>query len=204
MSPLPVTGVEQPGAGKVYEKLGCVACHKPDPAGRYMLPISYDDHCKRCHPLSVRIVGIIKGDQAREAAELFARTPAPHPKAGESVETVRAVLRERFLRFVQQYPLVLAGPEAEPVRTRVDPRSPQAITEQHAEKPGIDRQIRIIAEITGERLDEKAPAIPLALQHFHEALGRDDARLDPISIGNAPEMLGAALGAAAVGELDAV
>ncbi len=33
-------------------QLGCGACHRPDSAGAYMLPINYEQHCQACHPLS--------------------------------------------------------------------------------------------------------------------------------------------------------
>lgn len=29
----------------------CRACHVPDKAGQYMLPVNYEAHCARCHPL---------------------------------------------------------------------------------------------------------------------------------------------------------
>ena len=31
--------------------LSCHSCHQLDPAGRYMLPIRYEQHCATCHPL---------------------------------------------------------------------------------------------------------------------------------------------------------
>jgi len=29
----------------------CKACHTADPAGRYLLPVNFESHCARCHPL---------------------------------------------------------------------------------------------------------------------------------------------------------
>jgi hypothetical protein len=120
-----------PGPPRLKTKsveLDCTACHRPDPAGRYMLPIRYDQHCSQCHPLWVQIAGTIKGADAQKAAEAFAREPAPHPQPGQGVESVRAALRERFLGFLRRNPLVLGGGEGTPARARPQPRSPQAIS----------------------------------------------------------------------------
>src|SRR5262249_9066092 len=46
---------------KKYEKLDCSDCHKTDAAGQYMEPISFEAHCRRCHPLSVQLAGAWKG-----------------------------------------------------------------------------------------------------------------------------------------------
>ncbi|MBI3458027.1 MAG: hypothetical protein HY002_19810 [Candidatus Rokubacteria bacterium] len=40
-----------PAGGGRRVTLGCVDCHRTDDAGRYMRPISYQAHCKQCHPL---------------------------------------------------------------------------------------------------------------------------------------------------------
>jgi hypothetical protein len=134
----PVTGAGAAGGKLQTEHLECDRCHRQDSAGRYMLPIRYEDHCRRCHPLTVMIAGKMEdaGDRDQKEAEAFAeavrafaREPAPHPKPGESAELVRAALRERFLRFAREHPVVLAGREAEPVLSWPGPRSPEAITE---------------------------------------------------------------------------
>src|SRR5205823_1554907 len=33
----------------------CQACHQPDGEHRYMLPITYETHCRNCHPLTFDI-----------------------------------------------------------------------------------------------------------------------------------------------------
>jgi predicted CXXCH cytochrome family protein len=33
-------------------QLDCQSCHQPDAAGAYMKPISYESHCRSCHPLT--------------------------------------------------------------------------------------------------------------------------------------------------------
>jgi hypothetical protein len=40
-----------PAGGGKRLTLGCVSCHVQDDAGKYMKPISFDLHCKQCHPL---------------------------------------------------------------------------------------------------------------------------------------------------------
>lgn len=41
------------GEGKKTRLLGCLDCHTPDNAGKAMLPINYQSHCSRCHPLTL-------------------------------------------------------------------------------------------------------------------------------------------------------
>jgi hypothetical protein len=134
----------RPGETRRVE-LDCTACHRTDPAGRYMLPIRYELHCAQCHPLGVQIAGTIKDPDARQAAEALARDPAPHPQPGQKPESVRAALRERFLGLARRHPLVPAGEGEEPVRTWPQPRSPRALAE-----PPWDRVKRALS--ASERL----------------------------------------------------
>jgi hypothetical protein len=78
------------------KQLQCSDCHVPDEAGRYMLPINYEKHCKECHPLTVSIPIKAEGAVKKDLAE-FSQTPAPHQKP----EVVRAALRDRLTRFIQ-------------------------------------------------------------------------------------------------------
>jgi hypothetical protein len=78
--------------------LQCNDCHQPDEAGRYMKPISYESHCKDCHPLSMQLTAAGSGPGAAAALERFAAAPAPH----QDPVAVRAALRERLTRFIQQ------------------------------------------------------------------------------------------------------
>jgi hypothetical protein len=115
-------GVLAPG-GKT-EVLVCSTCHREDIAGRYMQPIQYATDCARCHPLSVQLAGPFTDERTRTAAEEFAKTPAPHKEPS----VVRAVLRERLIRFVQDNPV-----EAKPLprnRGIPRPRRLEAITER--------------------------------------------------------------------------
>jgi hypothetical protein len=99
---LKLEGVPAPG-GKA-EVLDCSNCHRPDAAGRFMRPIEYYAHCARCHALSVQLAGPFADEQQQAAAAEFAREPAPHKEPA----IVRAVLRERLIRFVQQNPVLPA------------------------------------------------------------------------------------------------
>jgi len=84
-------------------QLECNSCHQVEPAGRAMLPISFERHCKECHPLSVQLVGDWKGP-LRDRACAFSNRPAPHPATGETAEAVRATLRERLTHFILSPP----------------------------------------------------------------------------------------------------
>ncbi|MBI1915208.1 MAG: hypothetical protein HYS12_10785 [Planctomycetes bacterium] len=93
---------------KKLREQGCVRCHEPDAAGRYMRPVNYEAHCAECHPLSVQLAGEFRGEgpredqQIKQAVEEFNRKPAPHKEP----RVVRAELRERLLSFVQRFPVV--------------------------------------------------------------------------------------------------
>src|SRR5262249_54526507 len=106
---------EQAGQFKVLarqlaklDKQGCVHCNEPDPAGRYMKPINYENHCKECHPLSVQLAAKFRGENAKEDEEIkkavlaFNRQRAPHKEP----HLIRAELRQRLLEFVFRYPIV--------------------------------------------------------------------------------------------------
>jgi predicted CXXCH cytochrome family protein len=96
-------------AGSLERKaLRCTDCHQTDDAGRYMRPIDYQTHCRDCHPLNVRVFGKIDEVAASEEADRFRERPAAHPGPGEGLETVRAVMRDRFLQFARQFPSVHA------------------------------------------------------------------------------------------------
>jgi hypothetical protein len=118
-------GIDKPLAALREEQ--CQYCHQPDPAGRYMKPIRYEQHCKPCHALSVGIAGSVSEGKLRAAAERFAHEPAPHTDPF----TVRATLRERYTRFAQENPEALGPPEpTEPPRwIPSQPRS-QTVTDK--------------------------------------------------------------------------
>lgn len=113
------------------EEQRCTYCHrldeKPDAAGRYMKPVNYDQHCSQCHVLSVGVTGNGGDEKLRAAGARFAQKPAPH----KDPETVRAALRERFTRFVEDNPAVLRAQETtEPPRWVPVPSQVQAVADK--------------------------------------------------------------------------
>jgi hypothetical protein len=94
LNPEGLRGIDKPLAALREQQ--CQYCHQPEPAGRYMQPIRYEQHCKQCHALSVAIAGSLTEKNAQAAAERFAQEPVPH----KDPFTVRATLRERYTRFV--------------------------------------------------------------------------------------------------------
>jgi hypothetical protein len=86
---------------KQRRKLKCQDCHQPDPSGRYMQPIRYEQHCKGCHPLAVQLVGDWGGGR-QALARAFGKTPAPHPSPHRTAEVVRGALRDRLARFIAE------------------------------------------------------------------------------------------------------
>ena len=81
----------------------CAFCHEPDPKGLYMQPVRYERHCAECHPLAVQLTARTLTREAQAAAREFAAQPVPHVQPAG----VRAALRERLFRTVQQQPEVL-------------------------------------------------------------------------------------------------
>ncbi|MCI0460587.1 MAG: hypothetical protein L0Z62_26840 [Gemmataceae bacterium] len=88
--------------------LECSQCHQPDAERRYMKPVTYERHCKDCHPLAVQVVG----DFPKENKDLFAavqkfnREWAPHKEPA----SVREELRQRYRRFLREHPEVTKVP----------------------------------------------------------------------------------------------
>jgi hypothetical protein len=81
--------------------LECGSCHKPDAAGRAMQPISYQAHCRNCHPIAAPLQGEWTDPAVRQAAEQFRATPAPHPGRQQTAVVVRDALRGRYLDFAR-------------------------------------------------------------------------------------------------------
>ncbi len=101
----PLRGIDQPLLD--LQRNDCGYCHQPDPAGRYMKPVNYEQHCSQCHPLSIQLVGKWHDARVQAAAETFRKLPAPHKDPG----TVRAALRERYIQFVEENPSVIGTKE---------------------------------------------------------------------------------------------
>jgi hypothetical protein len=64
----------------------CAACHQPGADKRYMLPIRYEQHCQRCHPLHFD-------------NENFPGAVVPH---GVSTELLRGFLVERYTQRARE------------------------------------------------------------------------------------------------------
>ncbi len=118
------------------EVLQCNKCHELDEAGRYMLPIRYEQHCNQCHPLTVGIPVRTDAADAKRALAEFSRTPAPH----QAPEVVRAVLRDRLTQFIQANPGFLKidskGPEARRPIPGSKPNRPELVSKEEFEWVG--------------------------------------------------------------------
>lgn len=99
-----------PGRDGRRVQLQCAACHRPDAERRYMQPVTYDQHCASCHPLSVQLAVAGNTPAASRALAQFRQEPAPHRPPTE----VRATLRDRLARLLAESPgLVDAAPETQ-------------------------------------------------------------------------------------------
>jgi hypothetical protein len=129
-------------------RLECQSCHEMDAAGRYVRPIDFDRHCKECHPLSVQLMGDWEGSLRKSACE-FSEKLAPHPAAGEGVETVRAALRERLTRFIlhPKNKSFLAGPPEPAVPERPLPGWIRSEPVPPREYAWVNRQLERIERV---------------------------------------------------------
>jgi hypothetical protein len=119
--------------------LECLSCHEMEPSGRYVRPISYQQHCASCHPLSVQLVGTPNGKREEEAAQSFGRETVPH---GEQPAAVQSELRKRLSALVTSYPELLERETAAPGRRLpgkpLPPPGPREIV------PWVDRQLAAV------------------------------------------------------------
>ena len=84
------------------EHMQCAYCHQPDPAGKYMQPIRFDQHCQACHQMLIPIKELKVTKLIEPAVRAFQQEPVPHPQRGQSVWDVRAAVRQRYLGFVNR------------------------------------------------------------------------------------------------------
>jgi hypothetical protein len=84
------------------QHMQCAFCHQPDPAGKYMQPIQFAKHCQECHPLLVRADDGRLPESLKDSVRAFQQEPVPHPAKGQTPAFVRAVVRERLLKFAQK------------------------------------------------------------------------------------------------------
>src|SRR5262249_12115134 len=76
--------------------------------------------------------------------------------------------------------------------------------EKRAEQPGVDGQCVGVAVVAGGHVDPEAGAVVLAREQRRDLRRGQHARLGPGAVVDAPTMLAAALGPAAIGERDSV
>ncbi len=115
-----------PAGGGKRVTLGCVNCHVQDDAGKYMKPISYELHCKECHPLEAGpdivaphqrpelihgfLLGHVAGRGPAGAAPAAGQAPAEKPAEEEKEQAPKgrrrgggsAALPEALVRFVSR------------------------------------------------------------------------------------------------------
>jgi hypothetical protein len=94
------------------EHMKCAYCHQPDIVGKYMQPIRFDQHCQSCHQLLIPLQELKVPKLLEPAVRAFQQEPVPHPKKGQTVSEVRAVVRERYLGFIQSHPGLESLPTA--------------------------------------------------------------------------------------------
>lgn len=116
-------GLPVPGGQTV--DLDCTACHRADAAGRYMLPIRYEEHCARCHPLNVQALG---------------EWPVPHPRRHQTAAQVRDALRGQLLASTPAAGLQRQQKPDEPALAPLGARRGPPMTE--TELGGVNRQLR--------------------------------------------------------------
>jgi hypothetical protein len=80
------------------DKVQCADCHQLDDERKYVRPISYENHCARCHALTAPLIGDFAAE-LKPAAATLAKVPLPHKEPA----VVRAVLRDRLVDFAQQH-----------------------------------------------------------------------------------------------------
>jgi hypothetical protein len=131
-------GQTPPDASKQSRKmLQCGDCHQPDEAGRYMKPVRYEQHCRTCHPLAVQVLAPLDAPEGKEAWRQFSKEPAPH----RTPETVRAVLRQRLVDFIQGHPAFLQEPDPEQAERPIPGRWPQPSPVTEKEYQWVNKQV---------------------------------------------------------------
>jgi hypothetical protein len=124
------------GRDRKMVQLQCIECHRPDPAGRYMQPINYEQHCAQCHPLSIQLSGIaLTTEKLRNAVSEFNKEPAPHREPA----IVRGVLRERLLKFAQDNPLTPVEKNVRLVDSALFGKHGPSEVEWQQARQGLDR-----------------------------------------------------------------
>jgi hypothetical protein len=147
---LDARGVLMPGTQN-RERLECAGCHQVGPDRRTMQPIRYEQHCGRCHPLTIDVGNAPDGPELVAAAKRFREQPVPHPNRNESAETVVAVVRDRYLAFARQFPTVHSSPAGSvPVPVAPGRRRREAALPIRGEAEWADRQVKEASRVMFE------------------------------------------------------
>jgi hypothetical protein len=72
------------------EKLECKSCHQPDAERRYMRPIRYEEHCRRCHALEWTV------EHGENESKQMTTLKLPHREP----ELVRGAIRQQLAQLV--------------------------------------------------------------------------------------------------------
>jgi hypothetical protein len=153
-----VKGIQGPKGELVDLSQNCAECHQLDSERRHMLPISYESHCEKCHPLYFDNVNFPEGK-------------APH---GADLTTLRGFLIEKYTeRALQNAALVAPQQPVRPLPGRAPDASP--LTEEGR------RQVREDAAAADERLI--APIAETEEAAREAALRRELALFGPEALG---------------------
>jgi hypothetical protein len=175
-------GVRVEPGGKRTEILDCSNCHQVDATGRYMQPVNYEQHCARCHPLSVRLTGQFDTPELEKAAERFATEPAPH----KAPAIVRAMLRDRILRFAQENAVALSTDEPDrpfPKSRRMQPVTSQQWTWAKRELAEMEKVLFFNAQLP--EVERELFHLPGGCAYCH--VPRPEVA--PVRLGELPEFL---------------
>ena len=111
--------------------LSCASCHAPDPGGRRMAPIHFEEHCHRCHKLTFEF-----DDPRREV---------PHGNAPAVLEALKSYYALRTLEGAYLESDAAASP---PSRQRPDERASTMLRREAMDRAASQ------AEVVGKELFE--------------------------------------------------
>jgi predicted CXXCH cytochrome family protein len=139
--------------------LTCVSCHVTADDGRYMKPVTYEQHCAACHPLAISktLLG-----------------PIPH----ETPMLIQGMLRDRLMDYARQHPEIVSR-DKDNIRSR--------LPNQRARKPSPRDVWQWIDELLTKPPDKEtlslAKRIEWACAYCHTTTATENGdRLLPFTI----------------------